>query len=80
MRQPIECQNLRPTYGLMSTCLQAEVNNHTARLRLTLDQRVESLTILLFLYRNYRYKTVAIQIHHDAGLVRYHIDRENLPY
>ena len=68
--QPIEGKSLtiyQPS-GLTSTCQWTDVEGHPASLRVTCSHYVESSTVIVFLDRNYRYKSVATQIPHNYGL------------
>ena len=57
-------QGLPIDFGLTSTCPQAEMKYHPDSLEVTCDQHVSSP----FIDQDYRWKSVATQIPHDAGL------------
>ena len=52
----------------MSTCPETEVNERAARLWVTFDQQDKSSTTVSHLAQNYCWKSVAMQIIHDARL------------
>ena len=57
-----------PTAGLAFTFPQTYVNEQLGSLGMTCDQHLVSTAVIDFLERNYRYKSIANQIPHDAGL------------
>ena len=61
----IVCQ---PTADLTFTCSKTEIKNYPAGLGVNCGQHVDSLAIVGFLDRDYRYRSVSTQIPHDAGL------------
>ena len=67
-KRPIENQGLKTGYLVQHhTWQQTEVKDHPARLIVACGQQVDHPTIFSFLDRNYRYKSIAAQIPHNAG-------------
>ena len=79
VQQINEARVCQPTSGHMFICPQIEVNDHPASLGVTC-QRFQSLVVVDFLDRDYRYKLITNQISHDAGLTPIpYISRKILP-
>ena len=57
----------QPTADLTSICLQIEVK-HPANLGMTWGQHIESLSRRYLPSEDYRCKSIAAQVHHNAGI------------